>query len=154
MHSNMFGYGKVDVNRTIAVARNHTMLGPLVEQSYPILQTMQNFTSNQILNATYQVPDRQLSVERLAVTVWVTYPRRGDLSFSITSPQGVVSVLSRTRRLDASADGLMGWTFHSVRHWGEQAQGVWTLSIKAISSSTQMGTLLQWKMDIFGEGMR
>lgn len=55
---------------------------------------------------------------------------RGDLSISLESPGGTVSVLLDTRPNDDSTDGLKNWTFMTVHCWGEQPRGLWTLQVR------------------------
>lgn len=56
-------------------------------------------------------------VEHVTVTMNVQHGRRGDLSVELISPNGIISHLSATRRLDNSAKGYDDWTFMSVVHW-------------------------------------
>lgn len=60
---------------------------------------------------------------------------RGDLSVSLESPSGTVSMLLDTRPNDASTDGLKNWTLMSVHCWEEQPRGLWTLRVRAKDSS-------------------
>ncbi|TKS81670.1 Proprotein convertase subtilisin/kexin type 5 [Collichthys lucidus] len=54
---------------------------------------------------------------------------RGDLSISLESPAGTVSLLLDTRPNDASSAGLVNWTMMTVHCWDEQPHGLWTLKI-------------------------
>lgn len=54
---------------------------------------------------------------------------RGDLSVSLESPGGTVSMLLDSRPNDASTAGLKNWTLMTVHCWGEQPRGHWTLKV-------------------------
>ncbi|KAG8010309.1 Proprotein convertase subtilisin/kexin type 6, partial [Nibea albiflora] len=54
---------------------------------------------------------------------------RGDLSISLESPAGTVSLLLDTRPNDASSAGLVNWTMMTVHCWDEQPHGLWTLKV-------------------------
>lgn len=60
---------------------------------------------------------------------------RGDLSVSLESPSGTVSVLLDTRPNDASAAGLKNWTLMTVHCWEEQPRGLWTLWVRVEHSA-------------------
>lgn len=56
-------------------------------------------------------------LEHVQVKVWVHAERRGDIEVALTSPSNVVSALGVRRPDDHNQDGLLGWTFMSVKHW-------------------------------------
>ncbi|CAB1435080.1 unnamed protein product [Pleuronectes platessa] len=69
------------------------------------------------------------NLEHVQVTVSISAVCRGDLSISLQSPGGTVSLLLDTRPNDASTDGLINWTLMTVHCWGEQARGSWSLQV-------------------------
>uniref|UniRef100_A0A8D3A986 P/Homo B domain-containing protein n=1 Tax=Scophthalmus maximus TaxID=52904 RepID=A0A8D3A986_SCOMX len=69
------------------------------------------------------------SLEHVQVRVSVSAACRGDLSISLESPGGTVSLLLDARPNDASAAGLKNWTLMTVHCWGEGPRGLWTLRV-------------------------
>ncbi|XP_017268681.2 furin-like protease kpc-1 [Kryptolebias marmoratus] len=69
------------------------------------------------------------TLEHVQVRVSINAVCRGDLSISVESPGGTVSLLLDTRPNDASAAGLKNWTLMTVHCWGEQPRGLWTLKV-------------------------
>ncbi|XP_056902340.1 furin-like protease kpc-1 isoform X4 [Takifugu flavidus] len=67
------------------------------------------------------------TLEHVQVRVDISAVCRGDLSVSLESPSGTVSVLLDTRPNDASTAGLKNWTLMTVHCWEEQPRGLWTL---------------------------
>ncbi len=84
------------------------------------------------------VPDPTvLRVEHVELTLDVTHPYRGDLEIKLISPAGTVSLFAAPTRADfgndyKGADGAGGYTFSSVRHWGETSVGSagWRISVR------------------------
>ena len=108
-------------------------------------------------------------LEHVQVKVWVHAERRGDIEVALTSPSNVVSALGVRRPNDHSPDGLMGWTFMSVKHWcvfilcsdvrplirhrGENPVGTWWLKINDQfdgDASQATGRLLGFNMMLWG----
>lgn len=59
----------------------------------------------------------------------VNYTKRGILEIHLTSPSGTKVELLAPRKLDDSTEGFNNWTFMSVMTWGENPDGIWTLSV-------------------------
>ena len=91
-------------------------------------------------------PDRFV-VEYAEVTVDITHERRGDLELVLTSPSGTQSVLASPRPSDFGED--LNWTFMTVRHWNEQAEGLWTLTVRDLQDGS-VGTIHSWELTIHG----
>jgi hypothetical protein len=86
-------------------------------------------------------------VETASVTLHMTHPYRGDVEVVLTSPSGVESLLASVR--NDSGDHYTGWTFTTVRHWGEHAAGTWSLRLRdgIINDS---GTFVSWSLTLHG----
>ncbi|XP_059195886.1 neuroendocrine convertase 2-like [Centropristis striata] len=69
------------------------------------------------------------TLEHVQVRVSISSVCRGDLSISLESPAGTVSLLLDRRPNDASTAGLKNWTLMTVHCWGEQPRGLWTLQV-------------------------
>nr|XP_040020160.1 furin-like protease kpc-1 isoform X2 [Gasterosteus aculeatus aculeatus] len=69
------------------------------------------------------------TLEHVQVSVSIDAVCRGDLSISLESPAGTVSLLLDTRPNDASAAGLKNWTLMTVHCWGEHPRGLWSLKV-------------------------
>ena len=101
-------------------------------------------------------------------TVEVTFsamdhPNAGDLEIILTSPDGTQSILAQThqcyeKRWDGEKYVFIAvqcnatyehWTFSSVRHLGESADGEWTLTVKD-GTAGNTGTFQSWKLKVYG----
>ncbi|XP_071061916.1 proprotein convertase subtilisin/kexin type 4-like [Pseudochaenichthys georgianus] len=79
------------------------------------------------------------TVEHVQVRVSISAVCRGDLSISLASPAGTVSMLLDRRPNDASTAGLKNWTLMTLHCWGEQPQGLWTFQV-----TDHRGTVLSY----------
>ena len=69
------------------------------------------------------------SIEHLQLRVTMEHRRRGDVSLHVVSASGTRSEMLKRRPQDASEEGIR-FTFMSVRHWGEEAKGLWKVVVK------------------------
>ena len=55
--------------------------------------------------------------------------KRGDISATLTSPEGSTSTILFNRPYDIVTEGYDNWPLLSVLHWGEDPRGEWTLQV-------------------------
>ncbi|KNE54077.1 hypothetical protein AMAG_17620 [Allomyces macrogynus ATCC 38327] len=157
-YSTYYGYGKLDVSRALATMQRHTLLGPQSTLTLPAVTVNQRVGDmlppvvvQQAVTDTRRAGEYWTRVERVGVTVWVDHQQRGDLAYYLTSPMNVTSVLATPRPQDTSADGLNGWRFMSVMHWGEPVSGTWTLKVVDTKDPAKTGTVRQWQLSFWSE---
>ncbi len=125
-----YGAGLVDAATAVAMAEDWTNLGTRTSATLSQTGLSIGIPDNDATGITrsFDFSDStNLRVEHVQVTVNADHDYRGNLEFEITSPSGMKSTLM-TYRADYSAD-FSNWTFMSVRHWGENAAGNWTVRI-------------------------
>jgi kexin len=97
-------------------------------------------------------------IELVELTTTIAHGFSGDLRIRLSSPAGHVSELANARfcvdRTGTDAKGAAcgdydHWTFGSVRHIGEAANGQWRLSI-ADMLTVDTGRLQRWSLRIHG----
>ncbi|KAF8202344.1 peptidase S8/S53 domain-containing protein [Pholiota molesta] len=93
------------------------------------------------------------TLEHIDVRVWISHSRRGDVEVELISPNGVKSVLAGTREFDAADTGFPGWRFMTLRHWGENPIGEWTIKVSDQNDSEHKGSFLGWNMALWGTAM-
>ncbi|MBU0679124.1 MAG: S8 family serine peptidase [Verrucomicrobia bacterium] len=98
---------------------------------------------------TFDMSSAGLRVEHVTVKASITHPYRGDLEIILTSPDGTESVLAEEHG-DGGAN-YSGWTFSSVRHWGENSWGTWTVKV-ADRAASDVGTLSSLELTLYGVG--
>lgn len=153
-HNPKYGGGMVDAAAATAMAATWINLGTQSAHTLAINENTAIPDNNatgikKTFDFTAETPKR---VEMVEVTVDISHEYRGDLTIQLISPSGVVSNLTTrsaddggeedpelTTPLDPSLRGFHGWTFTSVRHWGESSKGQWKLAI-ADRSAIDTGT--------------
>lgn len=124
-----FGAGMVDANAAVNLAREWNNLAPSTVRAYT--QGNLNLPVTPLRRggalAVFAVPENDaLRVEHVEFAVELESTRNGVLGFLLTSPSGMVSyVPPRPRDRSANFD----WVFMSVRHWGEESPGTWTVRV-------------------------
>ena len=127
-HNHQYGGGLVDATSAVGMASAWINLAPLgapltksfTGPSQPIPDASATGTPV-TLDFTQDTPTR---VEQVEVVVSMTHPVRGQVAIDLVSPAGTVSHLALADPTDWGSD-YPGWTFTSVRHWGESSAGAW-----------------------------
>ncbi|HPF98514.1 MAG TPA: S8 family serine peptidase [Kiritimatiellia bacterium] len=144
-----FGAGLIDARAAVTLAETWTNLGPRLWYESTHTNLAQAIPDNNTNGTTvsFVISATNMRVEHVAATVYITHPARGNLAITLTSPSGMKSRLAE-KHSDLSAD-YPNWTFTSVRHWGEELQGAWTLNV-ADRTAGAIGTLQSVRLDFFG----
>lgn len=146
--SHSFGAGLLNVSAAVAMTQGWTNLGPVVSA------TASNMTGLPIADdgtpavLSVDLTGSRIRVEHVEVTVNATHPVRGDLSFVIQSPSGMLSIAAN-RPKDNGAN-FSSYTFTSVRHWGESASGVWKIAARDLVPNGQTGTFDNVTVTVYG----
>ncbi|KAI8072902.1 peptidase S8/S53 domain-containing protein [Gongronella butleri] len=128
MYNHKFGYGRLDAYAIVELAKTFTNVGP---QSYlrlsspprrrpiPDRASAPMSSIRSILTISEDMMDGAgLSrLEHVTATVFIEHARRGDLEILLHSPHNITSQLGTPRRNDVSSEGLLDWTFMTVKHW-------------------------------------
>ena len=147
-----YGAGMIDARAAVDLALGWTNLGPQVWTSVAqtnVNQQIPDNNSNGIVR-TFSVLSTNMRVEQVTATVDIRHAYRGNLAITLVSPSGMESRLSEVHA--DSGDHYEGWTFSSVRHWGEEAQGTWSLRI-ADRTASNVGTLRWARVEFFGTAL-
>lgn len=144
-----YGAGLIDTQAAVALASTWTNLATQTNTSSA--QTGLNVTIPDN-NATgiirsFDLSASNLRAEQVTVTVNITHNSRGHLAVTLTSPTGTVSRLAE-KHTD-TGNHYSNWTFSTVRSWGENSQGTWTLRVSDLTSGTA-GTLTAATLTVHG----
>ncbi|KAG0177892.1 pheromone processing endoprotease [Apophysomyces sp. BC1034] len=168
MYNHRFGYGKLDAYKIVERAKNFTNVGP---QTYlqlsmapsekldisDLTNVNGSVDKSKALTSKITVTQKMIDdaglgrLEHVTATVSVEHERRGDLEILLESPSDIVSQLGSPRKFDTSTDGLINWTFMSVKHWDENPLGTWTLRIVDGKNPQYTGQFLNWTLTLWGE---
>lgn len=145
-----YGAGFVDATAAVGLARTWTNLGAEISrtQSSTTSSAIPDNTPAGVARALVVAGAGDVRVETVEVTVSVTHANRGQLQFEVTSPAGTRTVLGSPRAKDTTAD-FDKWTFSTPRHWGELANGTWTVRVIDTVAGTS-GTLTAATVAVYG----
>jgi subtilisin family serine protease len=131
-----FGFGNLNTEKLITLARTWTSVGPQVlyqsavlvpsDKKIPLASSRSGALS-QYLDITEAMTSIH-HLEHVQVVVDASTVTRGSLVFELVSPGGTSSTLLHTRPRDHES-GSMQWTFLTVRHWNESPMGRWALHV-------------------------
>lgn len=153
---NWYGFGAVNVDAAVALARNwtnplgarqvKTYGGGALEPPVPIPDA----DADGITRSLTIGDGDNLTIENLVVHVKVDHPNTGETALELTSPSGTKSILLNLR--SALKSGMKdgdGATLGSNAFYGEMSKGQWTLRIvDGVPGNT--GTLGSFKITIAG----
>ena len=142
------GAGMIDAAAAVAMAESWTNL-PSSRSDSEFATANLPIPDNDFdgVEVEFNVDGANLRAEHVKLTVDIEHTYRGDLEITLVSPSGTESVLAE-RHGDPHED-YDNWTLMSVRHWGEDSQGVWTLRV-ADRAPGQTGVLRTARLEIIG----
>ncbi|KAG6862079.1 hypothetical protein C0995_007209 [Termitomyces sp. Mi166 len=167
-YSYKYGFGVLDAYKFVTAAQKWDLVKPQAWFDSPVVQLDDGEMdeSKDYSGGTHIGPNGVMSkiritramlkehnfetLEHINVQVWIDHSRRGDVEVEIVSPNGIKSVLAKKRSGDEAETGFPGWVFMSVKHWGEDPVGDWTIKISDQNSLDESGKFLGWKMKFWG----
>lgn len=151
-----YGAGLLDAQAAVNLAATWTNLP--AAQSTTVVPTVGGSSSIPDNSATgvtrtFHVT-QSLRAEQVTVTVDITHSHRGHLEITLTSPSGTVSRLAELHQTTLSTvptalANYANWTFMTVRDWGENSVGTWTLKV-ADRVGGRAGSLASASLTIHG----
>ncbi|ORZ10039.1 peptidase S8/S53 domain-containing protein, partial [Lobosporangium transversale] len=160
LFNHKFGYGSLDAYKLVEAAKAFQSLRPqtffyppTVIVQKPIPQDGKGISSMiKVSKAELKAKGAQLGMlEHVTVTVNIEHGRRGDVEVTLTSPHQIESRLGTRRQFDNATTGFANWTFMTVKHWGEDPVGNWSLVVRDQNNSDFKGKLIDWRIKLWGE---
>ncbi|KAF9553658.1 hypothetical protein CPC08DRAFT_822168 [Agrocybe pediades] len=92
-------------------------------------------------------------LEHIDVRIWVRHTKRGDVKVELVSPNGIKSLLAGGRQYDEATTGFPGWRLMTIKHWGENPVGDWTLRVSDKQTPGHNGSFLGYNMVFWGSSI-
>ncbi|KAJ7510200.1 peptidase S8/S53 domain-containing protein [Mycena galericulata] len=171
LYSYKYGFGALDAYRYIQAAKDWQVVKPQVwfhtktiQLEGGVMPDSEQYSGGQFIgeggvSSTMSITKEMVTennlekLEHVNVKVWIQHGKRGDVEVELRSPTGIRSVLAGTRSGDNANTGYPGWTFMSVKHWGEDPVGDWTIKVSDQGSTTHNGSFLGWNMVFWGSAI-
>jgi len=144
-----FGAGLIDATAAVNLAATWTNLPAATSQSVAQTALSVSIPDNNAAGVTrsFAFTGSNLRVEHATVTFTANHTNRGDLEVILTSPSGMISRLAEEH--NDAGNNYSAWTFSSVRHWGENSAGTWTVKVADRAAGTT-GTLVAATVTLHG----
>lgn len=147
-----YGAGLINARAAVSLATNNWQnLGPQANVSSIQSNISVTIPDNDLagITRTFDMTSKPpLRIEHVTVTATINHNYRGDLAITLTSPSGMKSLLAEQRYFDGNSN-FVGWVFTTVRHWGENSCGTWSVNI-ADQDLTGTGVVTSLRLDIYG----
>lgn len=147
-----YGAGLVDADAAMILSGNWTNLSAQTSASVSSNTSTAIDASggpNATITRTFTVPT-SLRTEHVTLALNIPGIKKGRLQINLTSPAGTNSVFCEPHSDTDTVNGneFENWTFMTVRNWGENSSGNWTLTITNSGNAT--GNLTASTLTVFG----
>jgi kexin len=167
-HSYRYGFGLLSVPSILAISRTHTPVPVPFKAFRSGVTTMGtnnrglgmipytvNYTIPSASAAGGTHPGRLQFIEHVMLYVAITHEQRGNIRITLKShATGTTSILAPERPNDRTANYPWGgWTFTTVRHWGEPLVpgSVWSIAVDDTNPRTRgRGHLNAYELIVHG----
>ncbi|KAJ2876296.1 pheromone processing endoprotease [Coemansia aciculifera] len=163
-YNHKYGFGKMDAWRIVETAktldhvgRQTSIMCPRDEANTDIPVLSRQGAPNESATRTAEITAAQMAeakmrrIEHVTVVVDMSHDFRGNVEIWLESPHGIRSQLATVRQHDNSNQGLTDWRFMSVKHWGEDPVGKWSLHVRNAYLPKHRGVLKAWQLTVYGE---
>jgi len=134
-----YGFGKLDAEKVVQTAATWELLPAYVSTTCSV--NMVYSLSSTPTRVTCSINSTGLIVEHVELQTDITSNYRGKVSISLESPSGCNSVIANSRG-DVGRNIPFGWKWATLRTWGEQASGQWTVVVKSSDSTDRLNKIL------------
>jgi subtilisin-like proprotein convertase family protein len=152
-----YGFGAIDAKAAVALAEVWTLVKDEIQVQSPVVTVNKPIPDNNSTGVKSSVTlTKNIRLEHVEVVFTATHGKAEDLEVVLTAPSGTRSILAQQHFVDpffGSFGNYNKWLFSTVRDWGEQSAGKWTLTVRDKSSGTA-GTFNDWQLIVYGtEGL-
>merc|ERR1712238_213520 len=134
VHSNWYGFGIVNAEAAVNKSLIHINFGPeeMLEgggsEELRLYDYQELDPNTTMVNVTIESSE-PFATESVYLSLRLNHTSRGHLRIGLTSPSGTYSVLSPGFRPEDQWDPEKWMKFTTVRNWGEDPNGNWTITL-------------------------
>eukprot|EP00934_Nitzschia_sp_Nitz4_P003033 Nitzschia sp. Nitz4//scaffold148_size54725//22811//25138//NITZ4_006656-RA/size54725-processed-gene-0.13-mRNA-1//1//CDS//3329536742//3023//frame0 len=135
-HSNLYGFGIINAVAAVQAALEWELYPNelmFVQESGLVNLTISD-DPTETLSSVIKVADEMIA-ESIIVYLNIHHLSRGDLNITLQSPSGTQSVLHSGKLPESTVyrdSEKLQWKLQTVRHYGENIQGTWTLRVSDV----------------------
>lgn len=145
-----YGFGLLDAQAAVSLAKTWSMQQTYanVVKTDPVTGAVNLALPTQGTVVTTIFVEQDIAIEHVLIDLTIYHERAGDLTITLTGPDGTQSVLAA--RIDNGAyNQPLSFVFDSLAHWGESSAGIWTLMIEDTIPDAS-GILADWNLSFIG----
>lgn len=149
---NWYGFGRVDVDAAIALAKSYTSLftSQITSSGWYEASPAASIPDNSASPATSTVSVTETTrIEAIRIKLNIDHDNVGDLGVELISPAGTKSMILNMRNALLLQQDYAGEIFLSNAFFQESSQGTWTLKVTD-GGSGHSGTLTSWGLQVIG----
>ncbi len=149
--SNDFGFGLIDAHAAVRLAETWTGQGTRLTEDVLSATSTPNRTiiDNSTITDTVFIGGG-LDIDHVEVDINISHSWIGDLTVTLTSPDGTRSVLVNRPGNGGASQPNIDFTLSSTNNWGETGAGTWTLAVTD-SATFDQGVLVDWTLNLYGD---
>lgn len=142
-----YGAGMIDAEAAVELAENWRNLGAHTNVSSSKTNLNQAIPDDYggVASQTFTIAE-EFRVEHVTLETEITHTYRSDIEIWLISPAGTENLLA-WRNDDAGTD--LNWTFSTVRNWGENSSGDWTVEVYD-NFAEDTGTVNRLTLTLYG----
>lgn len=159
-HNHKYGFGLINVPNMLKISKEHSLVPKI-----------QKICSSGRINSERWIPDtgqwvvqettlpsyhcqgdvRTIDfIEHVELVVYIVHSKRGQVEINLKGPDGTKSVLSEIHNDYHRNYPIVGWTFRSMRHFGSEMIGMWTIGMRDGKYDGRQGKLKWFEIIIYG----
>lgn len=150
------GFGRLNASAALARAATHALLPAARSCSSNPSTVNDRITDNSATGLTYRFNQNTMgcslqTIEYISVDLAFAHSYTGDIEVELQSPTGTRSTLTEAHLCAGGRCASLsnGWTFGSVRHLGEAANGDWQVHVRDRQAGN-IGALRSWRITLHG----
>ena len=150
--NHQYGFGLVDADEAVNLAKSWDNLPPTKKEARvtDVFHSLEK-DPDSMMESRANIP-WEGTVEHVQVTLELQSYDWGELNITLTSPSGTESILATPFQEGEGPEGdplfnthIKGWTYMTLRNWGEGAKGEWKLNIRNAHPGHR-GQVNKWKL--------
>jgi len=147
-HSVEWGFGLLDAKAAVELATGWVNVPENVNKTATHNGKPDKIAVGKTGTVTFEIPTspKIFHIEHIEVHIIADLTHRGNLVISLTSPSGMSSPLQDNHRSDQN--NHIDWSYWTVRHWGENPTGTWSVNFK--NEGTSEASISSVKLTMYG----
>lgn len=150
---NWYGFGKVDVDAAVKLAKSYTApFGSWVESDWADDRSGLGVAipDNSAMGGSDSLSvSSNIKIESVQLKIWATHANISELAIELVSPSGTKSILVNMNNALTNIENYAGEVFLSNAFFQERSQGTWTIKL-IDGKASHTGTLTRWSLNFTG----